>query len=266
MQQVDFGHTAQDYRRFRAGFPPELFARLATFGIGLRGQKILDSGTGTGTLARGFARQNCDVTGLDPSEAMLAQARILDTEAGVRISYCLASAEQTGLQDAQFDVVTAGQCWHWFRRDQAAREAWRVLRHGGALVLTHFDWLPLRGNIAEATEQLILQHNPQWQGAGGCGVHPEQLTDLAEAGFSSLESFTFDLPVFYSHEGWRGRIRASAGVAASLGAHAVSEFDKELAALLRRIAPSDPSEIPHRVWVLIGRKLSATANRLQDKV
>ena len=57
--QADFGKTAQDYAQFRAGFPPSFFERLDTFGIGSAGQRIVDLGTGTGTLARSFAGQGC---------------------------------------------------------------------------------------------------------------------------------------------------------------------------------------------------------------
>ncbi len=73
--QIDFGKTAQDYGRYRAGFPPPLFERLATFGIGVPGQRILDLGTGTGTLARGFALRGCQVTGLDPSVPLTEEAK-----------------------------------------------------------------------------------------------------------------------------------------------------------------------------------------------
>ena len=52
---VDFGKTADDYAAHRAGFPRALFDRLAAMGIGRSGQRLLDLGTGTGTLARGFA-------------------------------------------------------------------------------------------------------------------------------------------------------------------------------------------------------------------
>ncbi|TJZ72067.1 class I SAM-dependent methyltransferase [Chitiniphilus eburneus] len=254
MTEVDFGKTASDYGKYRAGFPAAFFARAAALGVGVPGQQVLDMGTGTGTLARGFARQGCLVTGLDPAEAMLAQARLLDGEAGVRIEYRQGVAERTGLPDAAFDVVTAGQCWHWFQRVDAAREAWRLLRPGGMLALAHYDWLPLPGNMVEATERLILQHNPTWQGAGGCGVHGAHFADLAQAGFTGLEAIIFDVPAIYSHEAWRGRIRASAGVAASLPPHAVTRFDAELAELLRNRFPEEPMRVPHRVFLAVGRK------------
>ena len=49
--EVDFGRTAADYARHRAGFPEELFERLAARGIGRAGPRILDLGSGTGSLA-----------------------------------------------------------------------------------------------------------------------------------------------------------------------------------------------------------------------
>lgn len=48
----DFGRTADDYARHRAGFPDSLFKRLSELGIGLEGQDVVDLGTGTGTLGR----------------------------------------------------------------------------------------------------------------------------------------------------------------------------------------------------------------------
>ena len=54
---ADFGKTAVDYGKHRAGFPSELFDRLAAMGIGRAGARTLDLGTGTGTIARSLAQQ-----------------------------------------------------------------------------------------------------------------------------------------------------------------------------------------------------------------
>ena len=40
--------------------------RLAAFGVGRAGQDVVDVGTGTGTLVRGFARRGCRVVDIDP--------------------------------------------------------------------------------------------------------------------------------------------------------------------------------------------------------
>ncbi len=250
---IDFGKTAQDYARYRAGFPNELFARLTRFGVGLPGQRVLDLGTGTGTLARGFARRGCTTTGLDPSVPLTEEAKRLDQEAGVSVRYVIAKAEQTGMPDASFDVVTAGQCWHWFDRPQAAREVRRLLVPQGWLVIAHFDWIPLPGNVAEATEQLILQYHPEWKLGGGRGLYPRWLGDVAIAGFEQIETFSFDEFTPYSHEAWRGRIRASAGVAACLPPEQVSRFDADLKKLLEERFPSDPLGVHHRAFALVCR-------------
>lgn len=250
MTRVDFGRTVDDYSRHRAGFPPELMDRLADRGIGAPGQDVLDLGTGTGSLARLFALRGSTVTGIDPAAPLLKKARRLDEQAGVDITYAIGTAEQTGLADNTFDVVAAGQCWHWFRADEAAAEAHRLLRPGGTIVIAHFDWIPIPGNVVAQTEALILTHNPAWSMAGGTGLYPRWLTDLRQAGFTGIETFSFDLDVTYTHVDWIGRIRASAGVAASLSSSAVTAFSIELQALLTRQFPTDPLHIPHRVWAV----------------
>lgn len=256
---VHFGPTAADYATHRIGFPDSLFARLAARAIGLRGQTVVDLGTGTGVLARGFARAGCRVVGIDISRDLIVQASRLDGQAGVQVDYVLASAERLPLSAASADVVTAGQCWHWFDRRAALREVLRVLRPGGVLVLAAFDWLPFAGNVVERTEALIEQHNPlqpkpHVRLGMAAGVYPPFVRDLSEGGLIDIETWSYDHTVHYTHVGWRGRIRASQGVGASLSAPQVAQFDAELSALLSRDFPDEPMRIPHRVWVAQGRK------------
>ena len=96
---IDFGRTADDYARHRAGFPERLFEQLIAAGVVRAGERLLDLGTGTGTLARGFARRGLRVSGVDVATAMLEQARRLDRDAGVRVRYVRAPAEATGLPE-----------------------------------------------------------------------------------------------------------------------------------------------------------------------
>lgn len=252
--QIDFGRAAEDYRRHRAGFPKCFYEELAMRGIGQPKQRILDLGTGTGTIARSLATQGADVTGIDLSPAMLAQAAVMDKEANVTVTYRCASAEATEFGDASFDVITAGQCWHWFNPQLAIEEVMRLLRPQGKLVIAHFDWLPLGRNVVSATEQLILRHNPRWQMSGGNGTYPQWVDLLSQHKFRSLETFQFDVDVTYSHEAWRGRIRASAGIKASLDEEAVTHFDKKHAAMLQTRFPDEPLAIPHRVWAVVGQR------------
>ncbi len=250
---VSFGNTADDYAQHRAGFPESFFDALSRRDLVDEGLRVLDLGTGTGTIARGLARRGAAVTGLDISANMMAQAERLDQAAGVKVDYRVAKAEENGQVDNQFDLVTAGQCWHWFDARKAAAEVQRVLKPGGALVIAHFDWLPLPGNVVEATEAMILRHNPKWHLGGLNGIHGRHITDMRVAGFEDVHSFSYDEPAIYSHAAWRGRIRASAGISVSLSDQQVAAFDKEHRGMLQRQFPQDPLRVDHCVFVVIGR-------------
>lgn len=234
---VDFGRTALDYARYRTVFPPELFTRLAALNVGLPGQRIVDLGTGTGVLARGFAAAGCHVTGVDIAPEMLSQVH--DTG----VTYRVAPAEDTGLPAHAWDVVSAGQCWHWFDQPRAVAEARRLLVPGGALVICSRDYLPTPGSVASLSDELVLSYNPSWSMATGTGDHPD----------IPGETFEFDVAVEFTHEQWRGRMRSSNGVAASLPAEAVTAFDADLARLLRQRFPHEPLTVPHRIRGLVAR-------------
>lgn len=111
---------------------------------------------------------------------------------------------------------------------------------------------------------------------GGTGCNPVWTIDAAECRFHNIETFSFDVEVPYTHEGWRyvyvemhvfsvdhacvrrsGRMRAMGGVAAALSPEEVRRFDNELAELLREKAPQEPLLIPHRVWVVIATRPGA---------
>jgi SAM-dependent methyltransferase len=254
---TNFGAAAEDYATFRAGFPDSFFYRLASFGLVGPGTTVVDVGTGTGTLARGFARRGATVIAIDPDNRLVHQARQLDSAASVTIDYRTGTAEQIPLPDGVADIVTAGQCWHWFEGQRAAKEFARIAKPRGQVIIAHFDWLPLPGNVVQATERLIKQHNPSWHFDGGNGFHSESVPYLYAEGFREFETFSYDVDVPYTPEAWRGRIRASVGVGASLPPPKVQAFDAELKQLLVQSFASDVLHVPHRVFAVLARLTEA---------
>lgn len=230
---VDWGKASADYAHYRPGPPPSFYDRLAALGVGLPGQRILDLGTGTGALAREFAKRGAAVAGIDIAEAQLAMARTLAQRATLVVEFRRASAEAIPFADRAFDCITANQCWLYFDKTKAIAEARRLLSAGGLLVTSHFSWLPRLDPVARASEALILKYNPQWTAADWPGEIPA-MPRWAETEFRLRAMFWYDEEIAFTRESWRGRIRASRGIGAALGESEIAAFDAEHDALLRR--------------------------------
>ena len=248
---IDFGRTAADYEQYRPGFPESFFDRLLDLGWVSANQRALDLGTGTGSLALGFAARGLDVIGLDIAPELLDVARETAADRDLSAHFVMGRAEDTGQDGDSFDLVSAGQCWWWFESDDAIREAKRALAPGGRLLICSFSYLALPGNVAGRTEDLILEHNPGWPKAGWRGVHPEQVQALDRGGFEDVESFSYVVDVPFTHESWRGRVRTCNGVGSSLDQDEVERFDAGLAHMLANEFDAT-LHIPHRVFATSG--------------
>lgn len=249
---VDFGEHPEDYAQYRPPYPDSLFQRLAAYGIGRPGQQVLDLGCGTGLFARELARRGADVTGLDVSHKLIEQANMLDREAGTSLDYVVATAEETFFPDASFDVVTAAASWHWFDHDAATAEVHRILRENGVLLTLWYYWLPLPGSACEATEKLILKYNPDWPYHSKLGGFDGALRRFTTDNCWRIEGFLFDFPVEFSHEQWRRRMFACAGMGASgvLSDQQKQKFDNELAEMLAARFPGELS-VEHRIPAIV---------------
>ena len=112
---------------------------LAHAGI-QQGERILDVGCGTGTLAARAARAapGVKVTGLDADPTILAKARRRAADAGLEIAFDEGTATSLPYPDASFDVVLSTLFFHHLPDDskrQTAAEVVRVLRPGGRVVV-----------------------------------------------------------------------------------------------------------------------------------
>ena len=118
---------------------------------------VLDAGCGTGLFATQFAEQMAgQVIGVDPSRAMLHQARVKDGAAN--LSWAQGSAESLPFKDGFLQAAFLSQVWHHLaEQEQAAREFFRCLKPGGGLYIKTFSHAQLqeRWDLKEIFPELM---------------------------------------------------------------------------------------------------------------
>lgn len=121
---------AHELATLRGGYSNELYDAIANFGL-RRGATILDVGCGTGVASEPFVANGFPVTGVDPSEAMLAAA----AQRLPNATFVKGEAEALPFPNERFDVLITAQTIHWVDRSRALAEAFRVLRRGGIIAV-----------------------------------------------------------------------------------------------------------------------------------
>jgi SAM-dependent methyltransferase len=145
-----FGDDAEQYDRVRPPYPVGLIDAL----MAGRPRTVLDVGCGTGIAARLFIARGCEVLGLEPDARMAAVARRhgITVESG--------QIEEWDAGARRFDLLIAGQAWHWVEPHAGARQAATVLRAGGRIGLFWNQAQP-GPSVRPALDAAYARHAPE---------------------------------------------------------------------------------------------------------
>ncbi|MGQ4464670.1 class I SAM-dependent methyltransferase [Streptomyces violaceoruber] len=151
---------------------------------------IIEIGSGTGVFSAAMARwiEGSEVTGVDASEVMLAEARRHHPHPAVR--YLLGEAETVPAAEGVFDLAFMSRVIHHLPdRAQACRELARVLRADGRVVV--------RTTFRERLDALVYDYWPQLRAIDEQRFPGEEevVADFVSAGFTLDEVISFAQPV-----------------------------------------------------------------------
>ena len=180
----------------------DLLAKVLTFGregrfrefmlrpAGLRpGEAVLDVACGTGTLAIAAKRQvgsNGRVTGIDASAEMIERARAKAERAELNVAFVSGTAQELPFGDGQFDIVMGTLMLHHLpkpMRSAFAREARRVLKPGGRLLLVDFGKPPRQSRLLRLHRHGHVDMNAIGALLAGCGF---EVSDTGAMGTKNL--------------------------------------------------------------------------------
>lgn len=249
----DWGKTSEDYAKYRDIYPDEFYCKIYSMGLCTKGQRVLDLGTGTGVIPRYMYKYGAKFIAADISENQIEYAKRLSAEQGMNIDYFVSAAEEIDFPENNFDVITACQCYFYFKPALFAPVAAKTLAESGKMAFMYMGWLPFEDKIAGASEEIILKYNPSWSGHGD--MRREIFTDPEYLKYFDIsQSVVFDVKIPFTRQSWNGRIKACRGIGASLDEKTVSEFEREHLKMLENIA-GNSFEILHYCAICVLEKI-----------
>ncbi len=144
-----FGAAAELYDTIRPTYPAALIADLTVADP----HRIIDVGCGTGKVARLLVAPGRQVLGLEPDARMAALA----TGYGIEVEG--ASLETWDAAGRRFDLLTAGQAWHWVDPVAGAVKAAGVLEPGGRFA-AFWNRMEHRPEVVAACDDIYNRHAP----------------------------------------------------------------------------------------------------------
>ncbi|MCB1827845.1 MAG: class I SAM-dependent methyltransferase [Coxiellaceae bacterium] len=127
-----FSKQAGDYSKFRPSYPAELYAYLDT--LVAEHACAWDCGTGNGQAAIALAGYFDSVIATDASQQQIDNATPHE-----RVSYRVATAEHSTLDDHSVDLITVAQALHWFDLDKFYAEVRRVAKPQAAIAVWVYE-------------------------------------------------------------------------------------------------------------------------------
>ena len=121
-----------------------------------RNDKILEIGAGTGRIAKHYGFKVHDLTLLDPAENMLKRAITLIPHAKPVVGF----SEQMEFSSNTFDkIVCYDTLHHWQNQVKGLREAFRVLKPGGILLVLEVDQNNFWGRKVQLLENVLRMNS-----------------------------------------------------------------------------------------------------------
>lgn len=206
-----FSNRAEDYARYRPGYPREILALLRTWCSFHPESVVADIGSGTGLLSKLFLDNGNHVFGVEPNPEMRAAGEAF-LRSYKNFTSVNGSAEDTTLPPESVDFVAAGQAFHWFKPELTRREFQRILKIQGRAVILWNERLLEETPFLCDYEALLRRFGTDYAKVHESYPRAEHML----AFFGPNEFTSHSLPNFqeFDFDGLCGRLRSSSYIPA----------------------------------------------------
>lgn len=194
----------ETYAKYRPSYP-EAAIDLLEARCDLRaGAKAVDLGSGTGILSALLLARGARVFGIEPNREMRHFSDLALTP-GEFYSQA-GTAENTAMPDRFFDLLVAGQSFHWFDPRKARAEALRILKPGAWAALLWNERPKCLIPFLEDYEALLRRYAPEYDTVARLRAQED---GIAQFFGHAPELATFPNQQVLDFEGLAGRVMSS---------------------------------------------------------
>jgi SAM-dependent methyltransferase len=191
-----FSNRVENYVKYRPDYPREIIGWLTAQGALEQDTIVADIGCGPGISTRMFLENGNRVFGVEPNSAMRAAASEY-LKPFPNFKLIEGSSENTNLNDASIDLVTAAQAFHWFRPEPTRKEFERIIKPGGHAALIWNIRQEETTPFLIEYERLIRDHSADYQAVRHNNIGDEEVAqflgpDMRAATFDNVQEFDFD--------------------------------------------------------------------------
>ncbi len=152
---LTFGQVAEDYERYRPGYPEQVVDEVLSYAAGPV-RTAVEVGAGTGKATRLFARRDITVTAVEPDAQMLG---VLRRETARLPVHAVPGTFESFATAERFDLLYSAAAWHWTDPETRWQRAAELVHPGGTLAFfgspTDLADPALREAVAEARRTIV---------------------------------------------------------------------------------------------------------------
>jgi SAM-dependent methyltransferase len=201
-----FSDRVENYIRYRPDYPEGIVSFLSQEGLLSPDSVIADIGSGTGISTALFLKNGNTVFAVEPNKEMREAAeRLLKEYPGFHSLE--GKAEETNIPSATIDLITAGQAFHWFDRQQCKLEFKRIGKSAAHIVLMWNDRRTESTDFLREYENFIKEYATDYGEVNHKNIDANVFEDFF--GKDGYKTASFNNYQHFDYQGLKGRILSS---------------------------------------------------------
>ena len=229
-----FASTAWYYAQYRPTYGERALEFLQERFALSSDSKVLDLGSGPGTIAIPLAEYVGEVVAIDPNEEMIAEGKAEAERIGAdNVDWVIGSDEDIDDNSGPFTVTTIGRAFHWMDQERTLERLYPITEPGGGLVLVgEGDWV---WSPSKNWQRVVKRTVQDWLGeerrAGDDSFDPpekryEQM--ICESEFSGPRKTEFTFKRSWDVDSVVGYLYSTSYCSPSLVGDQKAEFESDL--------------------------------------